>query len=356
MSEHGREGYLSIGDFARASGLSPKALRLYDETGLLAPAEVDGFSGYRYYAPGQLGRARLVARLRLLGMPLARIAEVADLPDRAAAAALTSYWRQVEADTASARSLVSDLLAEIDEETSMNTIQTQRPPVAALRGGRGARESQLDAARCSDGVYAVADGFGDAEGLAESVVALVVDEVTALPVGADVVGGLDGAFARAVGVIARGWAEHPGAGTTLTVVALRGDQAVIAHLGDSRVYRVREGRLERLTRDHTVVQTLIDEGRLTEDEARQDDRRVQLNRAVSVDVPCTPDLAVHTVAPGDRFVLTTDGVHRELEPADLADLLVAGVSPAEVAEAVNAAVEAAGAPDNHHVLVVDVAG
>lgn len=63
---------MTIGDFARAAGLTAKALRLYDDLGLLRPARVDAGSGYRRYVPAQLERARLVARLRLLGMPLAR--------------------------------------------------------------------------------------------------------------------------------------------------------------------------------------------------------------------------------------------------------------------------------------------
>ena len=77
---------LTIGEFARASRLSPKALRLYDELGLLIPARVDPVSGYRLYERGQLERARLVAWLRRLGMPLARIRVVCDLPPAAAAA------------------------------------------------------------------------------------------------------------------------------------------------------------------------------------------------------------------------------------------------------------------------------
>jgi DNA-binding transcriptional MerR regulator len=64
---------LTIGEFARLSRLSQKALRLYDELGLLRPFRVDEWSGYRYYAPSQLERARLVAWLRRLGMPLAQI-------------------------------------------------------------------------------------------------------------------------------------------------------------------------------------------------------------------------------------------------------------------------------------------
>ena len=60
------DALMTIGDFARDAGLSPKALRLYDELGLLVPAEVGQYSGYRRYAPSQLERARLVASLRLL--------------------------------------------------------------------------------------------------------------------------------------------------------------------------------------------------------------------------------------------------------------------------------------------------
>ncbi len=71
--------FLSIGDFARASGLTAKALRLYDELELVVPAKVDELNGYRWYAPEQLERARLVASLRLIGMPLYRIREVVGL-------------------------------------------------------------------------------------------------------------------------------------------------------------------------------------------------------------------------------------------------------------------------------------
>jgi len=71
---------LTIGEFARASRLSPKALRLYDSLGLLRPARVDQWTGYRYYSPDQLDQARLVAWLRRLDMPLATIKEIAGLP------------------------------------------------------------------------------------------------------------------------------------------------------------------------------------------------------------------------------------------------------------------------------------
>src|SRR5437764_683235 len=95
---------LSIGEFARASGLTAKALRLYDELELLTPAEVDPRNGYRYYSPGQVEQARLVARLRSAEVPLPRIAAIIGASTPAAAAEeVLSYWRHVEAQTASAR-------------------------------------------------------------------------------------------------------------------------------------------------------------------------------------------------------------------------------------------------------------
>src|SRR5215471_9621043 len=91
---------LTIGTFARTAMLTPKALRLYDEMDLLRPAAVDSESGYRLYHPDQLNHARLIARLRGIGMPLADIRTVCGLAPAAAAAAVKAYWKEVVADTA----------------------------------------------------------------------------------------------------------------------------------------------------------------------------------------------------------------------------------------------------------------
>lgn len=98
---------LTIGEFARACRLSAKALRLYDELGLLRPAVVDPDNGYRRYAPDQLERARLVAWLRRIGMPLADIRGVVELTGAEAAEAVERYWRRVEADTEAGRRLAA---------------------------------------------------------------------------------------------------------------------------------------------------------------------------------------------------------------------------------------------------------
>jgi DNA-binding transcriptional MerR regulator len=84
---------MTAGDFAHATGLSPKALRLYADSGLMLPSRVDERNGYRYYAHDQIGRAERITMLRRAGAPLAVVAEVVDAPDPGAAgAALTRWW------------------------------------------------------------------------------------------------------------------------------------------------------------------------------------------------------------------------------------------------------------------------
>ncbi len=96
---------LSIGVFARRARLSPKALRLYDRQGLLAPDRVDAVTGYRYYRESRLATARLIVRLRGLDMPLARIAEVLTAPGPDAARLVAGYWEGVERRIAAQREL-----------------------------------------------------------------------------------------------------------------------------------------------------------------------------------------------------------------------------------------------------------
>jgi protein phosphatase len=352
---------LTIGEFAQATGLTAKALRLYDDLGLLLPAKVDAHNGYRYYTSQQVDSARLVARLRSAGVPLARIAAIvdADTPE-SASAELLSYWRQVEADTASARDIVTSLAAQLrGHDTTMNEASISAR--SAHRAGQGARPRQLDdfypkvhrlaAQITGQRLFVVADGFGDDDGAAGAAIDALEALDDAVPQH-DPLGALDSAVTVAADAVAVRAGDT--GGTTLTALLLLADRALVAHVGDSRAYLVRGGRLERLTRDHTVVQSLVDEGRLTDDEARSDPNRALLNRALGHGAPSAPDLLVRSVEPGDRFVLTTDGVHGVLDLQQLAQLLLAADDPDAVAEAVEAAVLSAGAPDNYGIVVVDV--
>lgn len=122
---------LSIGAFARRSRLSPKALRLYDERGLLAPADVDQYSGYRRYRESQLKTARLIAMLRRLEMPLSLVSDVINAPDPEAAEILASFWASVERRVAGQRHLVEHLrngMSNEKEILTMYTIQEREVP------------------------------------------------------------------------------------------------------------------------------------------------------------------------------------------------------------------------------------
>ncbi|MEY2244808.1 MerR family transcriptional regulator [Streptomyces sp. BF23-18] len=109
---------LTIGAFASRARLSAKALRLYDRLGLLTPAYVDEVSGYRYYRAEQTERARLVALLRQLDMPLARIADVVEARGTEAASLLTAYWDGAEARFAAQRALADHLRGRLSGRSS----------------------------------------------------------------------------------------------------------------------------------------------------------------------------------------------------------------------------------------------
>lgn len=123
------EGGMTIGEFSQASRLSPKALRLYDELGLLEPARVDPYTGYRWYAPGQLERARLVAALRRLAVPLAEIKDVVNLPADEAGERLGAFWARTEADHAAKRELLRYVVRGLSRgESTMYEVEVRRVP------------------------------------------------------------------------------------------------------------------------------------------------------------------------------------------------------------------------------------
>lgn len=334
----GRELLMTIGDFAHVTGLTPKALRLYDELGLLPPREVDPHSGYRRYAPSQIDRARLVATLRLLGMPLDRIKRVVDMSSAAAAKDIEAYWLQVEADQIARRSMVATLIHQWGREAhDMTTLTESLHAEFGSSHNQGARSSQQDALLVTPQLIAVADGYGDR------------DDLAAIALQAYARGGLVEAIATVAPEVNAALPSQPTAGTTLTAVNIDGATARIAHIGDGRVWLIREGKLRQLTHDHTIVAALIETGQLTEDEARSHAHRNLLNRALLPGV-VAEELEV-SLSPGDRLALTTDGVHSHLD--GLEPLLTMDDAPQEVADAIAGAVARAGEPDNHTIIVAD---
>ncbi|GHF00422.1 MerR family transcriptional regulator [Streptomyces werraensis] len=351
---------LTIGAFAKASRLSPKALRLYDELGLLTPARVDPDTGYRRYAPEQLERARLVAWLRRLGMPLARIRQVCAMDPGEAAGEIRAYWARVEADTAARRDLAAFL---VDHLTGKDPAMSRTTAPLALRyaalsdTGR-VRASNQDTAYAGSRLLAVADGYGSGGALAgaAAVDALRSLESETVPAG-DLLGALEDALGRAeqaVHGVASPGDDGADAGTTLTAMLWTGSQLALVHIGDSRVHLLRDGELFRITHDHTVVQSLIDEGRLTPEEAASHPQRSLLMRALGRGADSTPDLRLHDARAGDRYLLCSDGLSTVVPAGDIHRVLADTPEPeAAVRELVDLA-NASGGPDNVSCVVADV--
>lgn len=124
---------MTIGSFGKATRLSLKALRLYDTLGLLPPAWVDPDSGYRYYQEEQVNSARLIARLRMLDMPLNDIARMLEHDGAEAARILKAWWRDIEGETASRRRLVTSLTRYLKGDITMkHDVETRQLPEQKL--------------------------------------------------------------------------------------------------------------------------------------------------------------------------------------------------------------------------------
>ena len=220
------------------------------------------------------------------------------------------------------------------------------------------RSGNEDSGYASDTLLIVADGMGG-HVAGEMASATVTAIIAGLPIAdsEDVLTQLADAVDEAQLEMRHIIAERPdfqGMGTTVTAVCWQGDRASIAHVGDSRAYMLREGQLLRLTKDHTYVQTLVDAGQITADEAATHRRRNLLIRAIDGVNTVEPDLSIREVHPGDRIMLCTDGLSGVMRDSEIHELLARSDPPGAVTALVDAAIER-GAPDNVTCVVADVA-
>jgi PPM family protein phosphatase len=347
--------FLTIGAFARASRLSPKALRLYDELGLLRPARVDPVNGYRFYDPAQLERARLVAWLRRLGMPLARIRAVCELAPSAAAAEVAAFWAQAEAETAARRELAAFLVDHLSHPSREDPAMPRTPLAiryAALSDAGLVRESNQDAAHADDRLLAVADGFGPDGARAGSAAIEALQRVDTGVRAGDLLNVLEDAVQQANRAVHEAAAE--GAGTTLTAMLWTGSQLALVHVGDSRAYVLRDGELFQITHDHTVVQAMVDEGRISPEEAAAHPQRSLLLRALDGGEPPAADVRLHDVRPADRYLLCSDGLSAVVPEAEVREVVAAAAGPEQAVRDLVALAHRAGGPDNVACVVAEV--
>jgi serine/threonine protein phosphatase PrpC len=238
---------------------------------------------------------------------------------------------------------------------------TSTPTSAAVSHVGKIRSNNQDSGYAGAHLFLVADGMGGHAGgdVASAIAAKRVSEADieySSPEDAEFA--LQSALISANSLLAETVFEHSeltGMGTTVSSILRVGDKVVMAHIGDSRIYRYRDGVLEQMSSDHTFVQRLVDSGRITAEEAAVHPRRSVLMRVLG-DVDAAPeiDTSIHDVLPGDRWLLCSDGLSSYVPEDKIASILetiptAQGAADRLVKESLDH-----GAPDNVTVVIVDV--
>lgn len=238
---------------------------------------------------------------------------------------------------------------------------TPTPTSAAVSHVGKIRSNNQDSGYAGAHLFVVADGMGGHAGgdVASAIAAKRVAEADlefATP--EDAVFALQSALIAANSLLAETVFEHSeltGMGTTVSGILRVGDKVAMAHIGDSRIYRFRDGELEQISADHTFVQRLVDSGRITPEEAAVHPRRSVLMRVLG-DVDAAPeiDTAIHEVRAGDRWLLCSDGLSSYVSEDKISSILqtvrtAQGAADRLVKESLDH-----GAPDNVTVVITDI--
>jgi serine/threonine protein phosphatase Stp1 len=215
------------------------------------------------------------------------------------------------------------------------------------------------AVRTDRGLWAVADGMGGHEA-GDVASSKVTEALLRLPI----VYGLDNLVESAVGALQRVNAElidlagssdiKRRIGSTVVGLAMAGDQYRCFWAGDSRAYRLRDGQIEQLSRDHSMVQELVEAGMLSPEDAEHHPNANIITRAVGVNDELKVDTVQGEARPGDLFLLASDGLTRLVEDRELAAVLTSR-DPDAAADLLIDTSLSRGAPDNVTLVIVKVA-
>jgi serine/threonine protein phosphatase PrpC len=224
------------------------------------------------------------------------------------------------------------------------------------------REGNEDSGFVSQKILAVADGMGGYVGgeIASNTVIKKLADVTPVLVNPEIDNEsrediLRSSILDMDAAIASIGAERPelvGMGTTLTSIALFNNHILLLHIGDSRAYRIRGKKIEQISHDHTVVQELVDQGRLTLDEIAEHPQRSFLTQALMGKENLNPVLIAYPVLPGDKYLLCSDGLTAVVDEGKIVSAL-----QSDLQSAVNSLVDLTyknGAPDNVTVIVAEI--
>lgn len=228
----------------------------------------------------------------------------------------------------------------------------------AARSDRGlVRDGNQDSVYAGPRLLAVADGMG---GMAAGDVASNIVIAAMAPLDEDVPGdaivdALQASVEAANQQLRDTVADNPqleGMGTTLTALLFAGSRAGLVHIGDSRAYLLRDGELTQITKDDTYVQMLVDEGRISSEEAGSHPQRSLLTRALD-GRDIDPEYSVRTVLPGDRYLICSDGLSGVVSEETIADAMREYVEPQLCVERLVSLALRGGGPDNVTVIVAD---
>ncbi|MFD9597421.1 PP2C family protein-serine/threonine phosphatase [Kitasatospora sp. NPDC059973] len=221
------------------------------------------------------------------------------------------------------------------------------------------REGNEDSGYAGPRLLAVADGMGGAaagEVASSEVLGSIVRLDEDVP-GADLLTLLGDAVQGANDRLRQMVEEDPqleGMGCTLTAMLWTGQRMGLVHVGDSRAYLLRDGALVQITQDHTWVQRLVDEGRITPEEAETHPQRSLLMRALDGRGQVEPDLSIREVRAGDRYLICSDGLSGPVSHQTLQDTLGSFYSPEQTVQELIQLALRGGGPDNITCIVADV--
>ena len=221
------------------------------------------------------------------------------------------------------------------------------------------REGNEDSGYAGPRLLAIADGMGGqaaGEVASSEVISTLVPLDDDIP-GSDLLTALANAVQRANDQLRQMVEEDPqleGMGTTLTALLWTGQRLGLVHVGDSRAYLLRDGILTQITQDHTWVQRLVDEGRITEEEKETHPQRSLLMRALDGRGHVEPDLSIREVRPGDRYLICSDGLSGPVSHQTLEETLAGYHSPQETVQELIQLALRGGGPDNITCIVADV--
>ena len=220
------------------------------------------------------------------------------------------------------------------------------------------RDHNEDSLVVTPPLFAVADGMGGhaAGEVASEIAVRVLSELAPEHPDVEALGRAIEEANRAVIQAAREGRGRQGMGTTMTAAMLEGERLVIAQVGDSRAYLLHQGKLQQLTRDHSLMADMIEAGQLTPEEARSHPNRSVITRALGSDPHTQPDLYEINVETGDRLLICSDGLSGMIFDDQIENTLRRVQDPQRCAsQLVNEAI-AAGGHDNVTVIVADVTG